>query len=161
MAISEEQLRDIVRKAFLAELPAIVDSVVKQMLQEQDLEASTKTAKQLLSGPYSRRPVFDATVLAVAKETPLEYLCLPGRAYNALVKRLDTDIRTVADLYQLKDTELMNFRYFGKTSLRDVHKALYQFADWVNSAEAHRYVPQDMEDSKEEWTIDTTDYRIS
>ena len=68
-----------------------------------------------------------------------------GQAYNALVKRPDSDIRTVADLYQLRDTELMNFHYFGKASLVEVHKALNQFADWVNSAEAHRYIPQDIE----------------
>ena len=145
MVIIEEQLRDIVRKAFLAELPAIVDSVVKQILQEQDLDVSVKIAKRPTSRSYSRRPFFDATVLAVAEKTPLEYLCLPGRAYNALVKRVDADIRTVADLYQLRDTELMNFHYFGKASLVEVHKALNQFADWVNSAEAHRYIPQDIE----------------
>lgn len=50
------------RKAFLAELLAIVDSVVKQMLQEQDLEVSIETAKRPLSSAYSRRPFFEATV---------------------------------------------------------------------------------------------------
>ena len=83
------------------------------MLQEQDLEVSIETAKRPLSSPYSRRPFFEATVLVVAEKTPLEYLCLPGRAYNARVKRVDADIRTVADLCRLNNTALQVCRYLG------------------------------------------------
>lgn len=36
-----------------------------------------------------------------------------GRAYNALVKRVDADIRTVADLCRLNNTALQVCRYLG------------------------------------------------
>lgn len=79
--------------------------------------------------------------MAEAEKTPLEHLGLSARAYNLLVKRQDIGIRTVADLYRLRDTELLAFRYFGKNSLAEVHEALYQIAEWVNRDEEQGAFP--------------------
>ena len=131
MKISEEKQRSIVRKAILTEMPVIVDAIVNQVLQEQDREDGIGETERPAGRPISYRPIFDEEVMAEAKKMPLEHLGLSSRASNPLVKRLDIDIRTVADLYRLRDTELLAFRRFGKNTLAEVHEALRQFEERV------------------------------
>ena len=80
------------------------------LLKKQDKELVRKKITDL---------VFDAEVISVAKETPIEELDLPLRVYNPIIKyREPREIFTVEDLYNALPSKLSSYRNLGRVGMR-------------------------------------------
>jgi DNA-directed RNA polymerase alpha subunit len=92
--------------------PQLIETELNSFLVKKNLKQLDLSNEETLSDDF----------LVISLNSPIEVLKLSAKTYRCL--KYLSDIKTVGDLQELSDTELMNIRNFGQKSLDEVKLVL-------------------------------------